>query len=483
MRRFLRMCAALWRIGSAEALAYRASLFVWILTSTFPLISLALWAGLARSGPIGSYDGPAFVAYFVAAFLVRQLSASWVVWDLDYKIRTGELSPMLMRPVHPVLHLAAMNLSTQPLRMAIAFPLGLVVLWTAGGAGESFHLNQLFPSVAGTRRRVVVGLSRTVHGRLFGFLADQRGLALRDLDRALYRLVRLCDSDRSLSGGAARAHPLAALSLHAGLSGRATHGNVASGRSGGLLGQAVDVGALLRDDSEPRLEKRGTRLLGGGVMMFRLMASTLAAQLRISILAALQYRTGFWTSGVLGVSWGVLGAAPLWVALRHRPEVEGWGPWELLILTGFFFALSGIFSTFLQPALTESMNHIRRGSLDYLLLRPVGALFSCLTCSFNPWQSLEFLVGFAMIAVGCSGLESLPSLGWDRDRRLFVLHWGHGPVFLWCPLAVLVFSGPQAGEPDVPDGVLDGVRSMADRRLSGATQGDLHLFAALRLDD
>ncbi|MFO7562046.1 MAG: ABC-2 family transporter protein [Enhygromyxa sp.] len=128
-----RKLAALWRLGFAEATAYRASLLVWVLSTSMPLISLVLWRALAEDGPIGDYDQRGFDSYFVAAFLVRQLGSSWVVWDLDRQVRTGELSSLLMRPVHPVYHHAISNLSALPLRALLAAPVGLAVLIATRG--------------------------------------------------------------------------------------------------------------------------------------------------------------------------------------------------------------------------------------------------------------------------------------------------------------------------------------------------------------
>ncbi len=132
-RHLARVVGALWRLALAEAIAYRVSMLMWILTTTFPLVSLALWAGLAQDGPIGGYGRADFVAYFVAAFMVRQLTASWVVWDLEAQIRSGDLSTLLMRPVHPLLHHAMQNLAALPVRVALALPLGVAVLAVAGG--------------------------------------------------------------------------------------------------------------------------------------------------------------------------------------------------------------------------------------------------------------------------------------------------------------------------------------------------------------
>jgi ABC-2 type transport system permease protein len=124
---------ALWKLGLAEASAYRASLLIWVFATTLPLISLVLWRALAEDGAIGDYDQNDFDSYFVAGFMIRQLTSSWVVWELDRQVRTGELSSLLLRPVSPLLHHAMTNLSALPLRMALAAPVGLVVLLAIGG--------------------------------------------------------------------------------------------------------------------------------------------------------------------------------------------------------------------------------------------------------------------------------------------------------------------------------------------------------------
>lgn len=133
MGRLLAVAGALWRLGFAETAAYRLSLLIWIVTAIFPLISLVLWRALAESGPIGEYDQAGFDSYFIAAFLVRQLGASWVVWDLDRQIRNGDLSALLMRPVSPVLHFVMLNSATVPVRMTLAAPIAVGVLVATGG--------------------------------------------------------------------------------------------------------------------------------------------------------------------------------------------------------------------------------------------------------------------------------------------------------------------------------------------------------------
>jgi len=132
------------------------------------------------------------------------------------------------------------------------------------------------------------------------------------------------------------------------------------------------------------------------------------AQLRMSVLAALQYRLGFWTEGVLGIVWSMLGVIPLLVAVGHRGTVEGWNSAELIVLTGCFTLVVGLFGTLLQPALIASMNHIRLGTLDYVLLRPADALVLCLVADFAPWRFVEVIGGVALIVAGLVQMGRVP---------------------------------------------------------------------------
>jgi len=127
-----RAVPTLLRVGFAEAVAYRAELFVWILTSTMPLIMLALWTAVARDAPVGRYDQRGFVAYFLAVFVVRQLTGSWIAWEMNYEIRQGTIASRLLRPLPPILHYASETLAAIPLRLVVALPVAGCALWVTG---------------------------------------------------------------------------------------------------------------------------------------------------------------------------------------------------------------------------------------------------------------------------------------------------------------------------------------------------------------
>ena len=133
LRAAARAYPALLRAGFASAVAYRAEFLIWMFSTNMPLIMLALWAAVARSGPVGGYSQGGFAAYYLCTLLVRLLSGSWVVWELTMEIRQGTLALRLLRPIHPLFAYSAENLAAVPLRGIVALPVVCILLWTARG--------------------------------------------------------------------------------------------------------------------------------------------------------------------------------------------------------------------------------------------------------------------------------------------------------------------------------------------------------------
>ncbi len=110
--------------------AYRAEVIVWILTSTLPLVMLAVWDRVAQDGAVQGFGQGDFARYFAVALVVRQLTGTWVVWELNQQIRTGSLSAALLKPTHPLAWFAAESLATMPIRAVVLIPLiAVIALW------------------------------------------------------------------------------------------------------------------------------------------------------------------------------------------------------------------------------------------------------------------------------------------------------------------------------------------------------------------
>jgi len=122
------------RVGLAEAVAYRAEFVVWLLSTNMPLVMLALWTAVARDAPVGRFGQREFVAYFLAALVVRLMTGAWVIWEVNQEIKSGTLAFRLLRPVHPLLAYACENVAAMPLRVVLSLPVALTLLFTVGGS-------------------------------------------------------------------------------------------------------------------------------------------------------------------------------------------------------------------------------------------------------------------------------------------------------------------------------------------------------------
>ncbi len=133
MRRALRAVPTLVRVGFAEAVAYRAEMLVWLLSTTMPLVMLALMSAVARDAPIGRYRQADLTAYYLAALVVRLMTGAWVIWEVNFEIRQGTLASRLLRPIHPLVAYAAENVGAMPLRLVAVVPIAAGALLATGG--------------------------------------------------------------------------------------------------------------------------------------------------------------------------------------------------------------------------------------------------------------------------------------------------------------------------------------------------------------
>ena len=150
MTRTLRALPTLLRIGVAETVAYRAELLVWILTTTLPLVMLGLWTSVASEAPFRSYTSADFVAYYLATLIVRNLTGTWVAWQVSEEIRMGGMSMRLLRPLHPFVAFAASHLAAVPFRSLVALPIAAVLLLGSGASAltrEPLQLALIAPSI------------------------------------------------------------------------------------------------------------------------------------------------------------------------------------------------------------------------------------------------------------------------------------------------------------------------------------------------
>ena len=123
-----------------------------------------------------------------------------------------------------------------------------------------------------------------------------------------------------------------------------------------------------------------------------------AIQARASLLLALQYRLDFFLQFGIAVFWSASSLVPLWVLFSQRPGVAGWSWPEALVVVGFFLALKGVLATAIQPAVAQAVEHVRNGTLDFVLLKPADAQFLVSTARLDLARLADLGGGIALVA-------------------------------------------------------------------------------------
>ena len=137
----------------------------------------------------------------------------------------------------------------------------------------------------------------------------------------------------------------------------------------------------------------------------------LAIQLRASTALALQYRAEFLGEGVLALFWAGWSLVPLLVVYGHRPAVAGWSFEEALVVMGWFMLMKGVLEGAVNPSLASVVEHIRKGTLDFVLLKPADAQFLVSTAKFEPWRVVDLAAALAVFGAAFHRMGRLPQPG------------------------------------------------------------------------
>lgn len=120
-----------------------------------------------------------------------------------------------------------------------------------------------------------------------------------------------------------------------------------------------------------------------------------------AIAAELEYRVNFILATL--TSLGNLSGSLFGLFLFYRTgyTFQGWRWEEALIVLGIFTLLQGFSSTFLAPNLNKIVDHVQKGTLDFVLLKPISSQFWLSIHTLSPWGIPDIL--FGAILIGYAG--------------------------------------------------------------------------------
>lgn len=121
---------------------------------------------------------------------------------------------------------------------------------------------------------------------------------------------------------------------------------------------------------------------------------------RATVSAELEYRLQFVSNAFLSVFWMVWAALGASVYFRFGGEVAGWTYPELLVVIGLFFTVNGLRQAFFQPNLEAMTEYVQRGTLDFLLTKPVDAQLLVSLRRLGVYNLLDPVLGLALAVIG-----------------------------------------------------------------------------------
>jgi len=134
----------------------------------------------------------------------------------------------------------------------------------------------------------------------------------------------------------------------------------------------------------------------------------LGIQLRASITVGLQYRVDFLVQGGMSLFWAAQAVVPLLVVFGKRESIAGWTFDEALVVMAWFVFMKGILEGAVNPSLTSVVENIRKGTLDFVLLKPADAQFLVSTAKFAPWRVMDMLAGVGIMAIAFHRMGRYP---------------------------------------------------------------------------
>ncbi|MEX2213740.1 MAG: ABC-2 family transporter protein [Phycisphaeraceae bacterium] len=116
-----------------------------------------------------------------------------------------------------------------------------------------------------------------------------------------------------------------------------------------------------------------------------------------AIAAEMEYRVNF-TLAVLNSLGGLAGGLfALDLFYRSGAQLGGWSWEQALVVFGLFTLLNGVSLSFLNPNLNRIVEYVHRGTLDFVLLKPIDSQFWLSLRNASPWGLPDILFGLGLL--------------------------------------------------------------------------------------
>ncbi|WP_236587875.1 ABC transporter permease [Tumebacillus amylolyticus] len=119
--------------------------------------------------------------------------------------------------------------------------------------------------------------------------------------------------------------------------------------------------------------------------------------LRAAVVEEMEYRSNFFANVLSTVSGLFVSLLTLQVFFNQTQAIGGWSFEQVLVLLGIFNALDGVVKMVLRPNIGRIVQHIRKGTLDLILTKPVDSQFYVSFRHILFWPITDVLMGLGLV--------------------------------------------------------------------------------------
>jgi ABC-2 type transport system permease protein len=114
--------------------------------------------------------------------------------------------------------------------------------------------------------------------------------------------------------------------------------------------------------------------------------------IKTAIARALTYRLNFALSLIITIGYNVLFPLVTILIYQSGASFPEWNFYEVILIQSIFVLSQGLAGMMFHNVLWTTMDHIREGSFEIVLLKPMNPLFFLIASNFDP-EGLGFIIG------------------------------------------------------------------------------------------
>lgn len=122
------------------------------------------------------------------------------------------------------------------------------------------------------------------------------------------------------------------------------------------------------------------------------------------------YRADFFLGSIITLLSNILFPLVTVLIYSNGATFPGWSMWEVLLIQSVYSMSTGVAAMFFNTVVWVTMEHIREGSFETVLLKPVSPLFFIVASNFDP-ECIGLFIGGLVLTIVSSTHTQICTLG------------------------------------------------------------------------